>query len=178
MEKQETVFSEGDIAKAVEGIAASIGNDYDDLSQLVLVGVMDGAVLFLADLMRQLRAQASGERVKMVTARLESYQGTGPEGVKPIWLPSQNHIKGRDVLIVEDIVATGETCAFLKSRLLAFGAKSVKICAMLYHSGGQKCDVEVDYYGFAVTHVCWVGYGLDFKGVDRNLSFIRQLQYP
>ena len=114
MEKQEPIFSESDIAKAVERIAASIGKDYDDLSQLVLVGVMDGAICFLADLMRELRAQTSGERVQMATARLESYQGVGPEGVKCIWLPPQNRIDGRDVLIVEDIVATGETCAFLK----------------------------------------------------------------
>ena len=80
--------------------------------------------------------------------------------------------------IVDDIVATGKTCAFQKSQLLILGSKTVKICAMLHYSGGQKHDVVVDYFGFTVTHVCWVGYGLDFKGADRNLPSICQLQYP
>ena len=172
MEEQELKYSASDIADAVERVAASIGNDYEDLSRLVLVGVMDGAIFFLADLMRELRQQALGERVEMATARLESYQGTGPEGVKCIWLPSQNRIEARDVLIVEDIVATGETCSHLKSKLMEMGAKSVKICTLLYNSGWQKCTVEVDYFGFEVPHVAWVGYGLDFKGVDRNLPCV------
>ena len=176
MEKQETTFSESDVAEAVKRIAASIVDDYDDLSQLVLVGVMDGAVFLLADLMRELRAQVPGESVQMATARLESYQGIGPEGVRCIWLPSEDRIQARDVLIVEDIVATGATCAYLKSKMLGMGANSVKICALLVDSSKQIRAVEVDYYGFEVTHPFWVGYGLDYKGMYRNLPHIRMLQ--
>lgn len=178
MEKQENTFSESDIAKAVKGIAASVVSDYDDLSQLVLVGVMDGAVFLLVDLMRELREQESGERIQMATARMESYQGIGPKGVRCISLPLPSHIKKRDVLIVDDIVNTGATCACLKSKLVEMGANSVKICAMLCNSSGKKCAVEVDYYGFKVPHPFWVGYGLDYKGMDRNLPYIRILQYP
>ena len=176
-EEQELIFSKSDIADAVERIAASIGEDYDDLSRLVLVGVMDGAISFLADLMRVLRAQALGEQVQVATARMESYQGTGLAEPKCIWLPSQDRINARDVLIGEDIVATGATCAYLKPRLLELGAKSVKICSLLDNSNGRKFDVDVDYVGFTVPHVFWVGYGLDFKGMGRNLPFIRMLQY-
>ena len=140
-----------------------------------VVGVMDGAVFLLADLMRELRAQESGECVQVATARLESYQGTGPIGVRCIWLPSQDRIQERDVLIVEDIVATGETCACLKSKLLGMGAKSVKICALLFDSSEQNRAVEVDYSAFEVPHVRWVGYGLDYKGMYRNLPHIRKL---
>ena len=75
MEKQENTFSESDIAKAVKRIAASVVSDYDDLSQLVLVGVMDGAVFLLVDLMRELREQESGERIQMATARNEELPG-------------------------------------------------------------------------------------------------------
>ena len=178
MEKQEPTFSQVDIAKVVKRIAASVVSDYDDLSQLVLVGVMDGAVFLLVDLMRELRAQESGQLVQMVTARMESYRGTGPEGVQCISLPSPKCIKARDVLIVDDIVNTGETSACLKSRLVEMGASSVKICAMLYNSSGKKYAVEVDYYGFEVPHMRWVGYGLDFNGMYRNLPYIRELQYP
>ena len=177
-ERQEPTFSESDIAKAVKRIAAGIVVDYDDLSQLVLVGVMNGAVFLLVDLMRELRAQESGELVQMVTARMESYQGTGPEGVQCISLPSLNRIKARDVLIVDDIVNTGATCACLKSKLLEMDANSVKVCTMLYNSSGQKCAVEVDYCGFNVAHPYWIGYGLDYKGVHRSLPYIRMLQNP
>ena len=178
MEEQEPTFSESAITKAVERIAASIVSDYDDLSQLVLVGVMDGARFLLADLIQELREQESGECVQEATARMESYKGIGPKGVRCISLPSPSDMKERDVLIVDDIVNTGGTCACLKSKLVKMGANSVKICAMLYNSSGKKYAVEVDYFGFEVPHMCWVGYGLDFNGMYRDLPYIRELQYP
>ena len=94
MEKQEPTFSESDIAKAVKQIAASVVSDCDDLSQLVLVGAMDGAVFLLGDLMRELEAQGSGERIQETTARMESYQGIGPKGVRCMSLPSPSQNQG------------------------------------------------------------------------------------
>ena len=156
-------------------MAARIVSDYDDLSQLVLVGVMDGAIFFLRDLIQELREKKSGESVQNVTARMESYKGVGPKGVRCISLPSPIDINERDVLIVDDLVNTGATCACLKSRLVKMGAKSVKICAVLYNSGQQHCAVEVDYFGFEVSHMFWVGYGLDVNGMYRDLPYIREL---
>ena len=115
------MFSESAIAKAVKQIAASIVSDYDDLSQLVLVGVMNGSVFFLHDLIQELREQESGECVQEVTARMESYKGIGPKGVRCISLPSPSDINKRDVLIVDDIVNTGATSACLKSELVENG---------------------------------------------------------
>ena len=179
MEEQEPTFSESAIAKAVERIAASIVSDYCDLSQLVLVGVMDGAVYLLDDLIQELEAQESEERVQKATARMESYKGIGPKGVRCISLPSPSDIKERDVLIVDDIVNTGATCECLKSKLEEMGANSVKICAMLHNSSVKHCAVEVDYSGFQVPHMCWVGYGLDdHNGKYRDLPYIRKLQWP
>ena len=178
MENQEPTFSKSAIAEAVKQIAASIVSDYDDLSQLVLVGVMDGAVYFLRDLIQELREQESGECVQEVTARMKSYKGIGPKGVRCISLPSPSDINERDVLIVDDIVNTGATCACLKSKLVEMGANSVKICAVLYNSSQQHCAVEVDYFGFEVSHMLWVGYGLDANDMYRNLPYIRELQYP
>ena len=174
--EQGIICSESDIAKAVKQIAARIGNDYNCLSQLVLVGVMDGAICILVDLMRELRAQASGEQVQVATARLQSYQDKGPEGVKCIWLPSRDRIEGRDALIVDCLVNTGATCKCLKQELIKLGAKSVRICALLDHSDSRKCDVAVDYFEFTVKHPAVVGYGLDYKGAHRNLPYIRQLR--
>lgn len=178
MEEEVVMIPESCIAKAVKRIAADIARDYNDLSQLVLVGVMNGAICFLADLMRELGAEAAGERVQVATARMESHQCTGPKEPKCIWLPSQDRIKARHVLIVDDIVATGATCAFLKSKLLELGANSVKICPLLVHSGGQKVDVEIDYYGFKVPHPFVGGYGLDHKEKYRSLPYIRKLPCP
>ena len=179
MKEQAATFSEIAIARAVKRIATQIGTDYGDLSQLALVGVMDGAIHFLADLMRELRTQPSGELIHITTARLESYQGTGPEGVKCIWLPSQVHIRARNVLIVEDIVNTGATCRYLKLKLLEFGAESVRICSLLDNVCAlNRVDVEVDYAGFKVQDPLWVGHGLDFKGAYRNLPCVRRLKYP
>ena len=178
MEKRQPKYSENDIAKAVKRIAAGIVSDYDDLSQLVLVGIMDGAVFLLVDLMRELREHESGKRVQLATARLKSYQGTGPKGgIQCISLPSPSDIKERDVLIVDAIVNTGATSACLRSQLVEMGANSVKICAMLCNTSEKRSAVEVDHCGFKVTHPCWVGYGLDYKGADRNLPYIRVLQY-
>ena len=101
----DVLISESEIADAVERVAARIGEDYD-LSELVLVGAMDGAVCFLADLMR-----AFGTPVDVTTARMRRYDGTEAGEIEVTWLPLRDRIQGRDVLIVEGIVDTGATCA-------------------------------------------------------------------
>lgn len=163
------LFSESEIARAIEDIAAKVGEDYD-LSELVLVGAMDGAVCFLADLMRSF-----GVPVRVTTVRVRSYEGTGAADLEALWMPRRERIEGRDVLIVEDIVDTGATCALLSERLAALGARSVRICALLDKPSRRKHDVEVDYFGFRVPDVFVVGYGLDYEGAYRNLPAVHEL---
>lgn len=172
VEDKSVIFSEGHIAGAVERIAAEIAKDYSNLSQLVLVGVMKGAICFLRDLKRELGA-TTAERIQVATARMETHQGQRCMKPKVIRLPSKNRIKARDLIIVDDIVATGATCALLKEKLMRLGAKSVKICPLLVDSRGQKVNVEIDYYGFKVPHPLMVGYGLDIKGEYRSLPYIK-----
>ncbi len=169
MELGTALFSESQIACAVEEIAAEIGERYD-LSDLVLVGVMDGAVCFLADLMR-----AFGEPVRVTTVRMSSYEGAGPGDIEVMWMPRRERIEGRDVLIVEDIVDTGATCSLLSEGLEALGARSVRICALLDKPSRRTYDVEVDYFGFRVPDVFVVGYGLDYDGAFRNLPAVYAL---
>lgn len=176
VKNSEVQLSENCIAKEVKEIAVSICNEYDDLSQLTLVGVMDGAICFLSDLMRELRTCELGKSILVTTARAESYKGTGPKGSKIHYLPSQDCIKGRNVLIVEDLVSKGKTCKIVKTKLKGMGAKSVKICALVHDTHhGQKCHVQVDYCGFKVPHPFWAGYGLDCKDKYRNLPYIKRL---
>ena len=169
MELGPALFSESQIARTVEEIAAKIGEQYD-LSELVLVGAMDGAVCFLADLMR-----AFGVPMRVTTARMRSYKGAGAGDMEVLWLPLRKGIEGRDVLIVEDIVDTGSTCALLSQRLADLGARSVRICALLDKTSRRTHEVQVDYFGFKVPDVFVVGYGLDYDGAFRNLRAVHAL---
>ena len=170
MELGDVLVSEKDIARAVEEIASKIGEDYA-LSDLVLVGAMDGAVCFLADLMR-----AFGAPVDVTTVRMRRYEGTEGGKVTVSWLPLRERIEGRDVLIVEGVVDTGATCALLAERLSDLGAVSVNVCALLDKPSRRAHEVETAYFGFAVPDVFVVGYGLDYNGAYRNLRDVYVLQ--
>ncbi len=166
----EILVSESEIAHAIAQVAEEIIEDYGD-SDLVLVGVMDGAICFLADLIR-----AFPRSVDVVTARVSSYDGAESGGEVNIdWLPTRERIEGRHALIVEDIVDTGATIAALTDRLAALGAASVNVCALLDKPARRKHGVEVTYAGFDVPNVFVVGYGLDYNGEFRNLRDIREL---
>ena len=169
MELGEVLISEGEIVGAVEGIAARIEEDYD-LSGLVLVGAMDGAVCFLADLMR-----AFGGSVDVTTARMRRYDGTEAREIEVAWLPPRDRIEGREVLVVEDIIDTGATCALMVQRLADLGARSVGVCALLDKPSRRTHDVRVAYRGFEVPDVFVVGYGMDYDGAYRNLRDIHEL---
>ncbi len=166
----DVLISEGEIAGAVDRIAARIGQDYD-LSELVLVGAMDGAVCFLADLMR-----AFSTPVDVTTARMRRYDGTEAGEVKVTWLPLRDRIQGREVLIVEGIVDTGATCALLGRRLLDLGAVSVDVCALLDKPSRRTHEVQAAYRGFDVPDVFVVGYGMDYDGAYRNLRDVHVLE--
>ena len=164
------LVSESEIAQAITRLVEEIVQNYGD-SDLVLVGVMDGAVCFLADLIR-----AFPRPVDMVTARVSSYKGASSSGQVNIdWLPPREQIEGRHALIVEDIVDTGATMAALTRELIALGAASVNVCALLDKPARREHGVEVAYAGFDAPNVFLVGYGLDYRGKFRNLTDIREL---
>ena len=166
----DVLISESQIAYAVEEIAGRVSRDYD-LSKVVLVGAMDGAVCFLSDLMR-----AFGEPVDVTTVRMRRYDGTEGGEVTVSWLPLRDRIEGREVLIVEGIVDTGETCAVLSQRLLELGAASINVCALLDKPSRRTHDVKAAYIGFEVPDVFVVGYGMDYDGAYRNLRDVYVLE--
>ncbi len=166
----DVLISENEIAGAVEGLAFRIDRDYD-LSKLVLVGVMDGAVCFLADLMR-----AFSVPVDATTARMRRYDGSEAGEVKVTWLPLRDRIEGRDVLIVDGIVDTGETCALLGQKLSGLGAQSVRVCALLDKPSRRTNEVRTAYRGFDVPDVFVVGYGMDYGGAYRGLRDVHVLE--
>ena len=169
MDLGEVLISESEIAQAVAELAVEISEDYD-LSELVLVGAMDGAVCFLADLMR-----AFPQNVDVTTARMRSYQGAEAGEVITGWLPMQERIEGRHALIVEGIVDTGATCAALADGLSGLGAASVNVCTLLDKPSRRTHDIEAGYIGFDVPNVFVVGYGLDYDGAYRNLRDVYEM---
>ena len=169
MDLGDVLVSESEIAQAVAELAVEIGEDYD-LSELVLVGAMDGAVCFLADLIR-----AFPEDVHVATARMRSYHGAEAGDVITGWLPMRERIEGRHALIVEGIVDTGATCATLAEGLSGLGAASVNVCALLDKPSRRTHDIEAAYIGFDVPNVFVVGYGLDYDGAYRNLRDVYEM---
>ena len=165
------LVSESDISRTIDQLIQEIVADYGD-ADILLVGVMDGAVCFLADLMR-----AFPRSVEVVTARATSYEGTESRGELIInWLPTRERIRGRHVLLVEDIVDTGATVAALTQKIEDLGAASVNVCALLNKPSRRVHDVEVTYIGLDIPNVFVVGYGLDYNGHFRNLRDVRELE--
>ena len=163
------LVSETQISEAITRLSSEIARDYD-LSNLVLVGVMDGAVPFLADLMRSFE-----ESVTVTTARIRSYYGTTGGQLIIDSLPLRDRIDGRDVLIVEDILDSGATCELFSRKLMDLGASSVKICALLDKTSQRTHNVKAAYRGFEIPNVFVVGYGLDYDGSHRNLRNVHEL---
>ena len=165
----EILVSESEIVRAIDQLVEAIVADYGD-ADLLVVGVMDGAVCFLADLIR-----AFPRSVEVVTARATSYEGTESRGELIInWLPTRERIQGRHVLLVEDIVDTGATVAVLVEKIQPLGAATVNVCALLNKPSRRIHDVEVAYVGFDIPNVFVVGYGLDYNGEFRNLRDVRE----
>ena len=165
----DTLISEADIAHAIPRLVGRIVNDYGDTDPL-LVGVMDGAMCFLVDLMREFPRS-----VDVATARVQSYNGTQSGAINAEWLPARQDIEGRHVLLVEDIVDTGATAAYLVNHLTELGAPSVKVCALLNKPSRRVHDLKVSYAGFDIPDVFVVGYGLDYNGAYRNLRDVREM---
>jgi len=164
---ERVIVSEDELQKKIKELAARVDTDYKD-RDLLLVGVLKGAVMAMADLARALQ-----RHVEMDWMAVSSYgSGTKSSGVVRILKDLDRDITGREVLIVEDIVDSGLTLSWLKANLESRGAKSVEILAILRKPEAAKVDVKVKYVGFEIPPDFVVGYGLDFNEKYRNLPFV------
>ena len=164
---EKVIVSEDELKARVNELARTIEFDYEG-RDLLLVGVLKGAVMAMADLARALQ-----RHVDMDWMAVSSYgSGTKSSGVVRILKDLDRDITGREVLIVEDIVDSGLTLSWLQSNLESRGAKSVEILAILRKPEAAKVDVNVKYVGFNIPTDFVVGYGLDFNEKYRNLPFV------
>jgi hypoxanthine phosphoribosyltransferase len=163
----EMVVDEATLQARVRELGAQITADYADRSPL-LIGVLKGAVMFMADL-----ARAIALPLEIDFMAVSSYgNATRTSGVVRIVKDLDIDLTGRHVVIVEDIVDSGLTLSYLRRTLAARGAASLEVCALLVREGLQKTDEELRYVGFRIPPKFVVGYGLDYAEKYRNLPYV------
>ncbi len=166
MKKLKTLISKEDIVSRVKELAYNINKDYKN-KDLHIIGVLKGSFIFLSDLMRKLNLNPTVDFIM-----LKSYAGEqSTENVKILHDISME-VKGKDILIVEDIVDTGITLEFLINLLHAKSPNSIKVITLLDKPSKRKINIPVDYVGFKIKDRFVVGYGLDFNEQYRQLPFI------
>ena len=161
------LISEAAIRKRVDELAAQISEDYADAGELVMVGVLKGAFIFLADLSRALTIPRTIEFIAV-----SSYGAGSKSGAVRLVMDVRGDIEGRHVLIVEDIVDTGHTLNYLIGMIQSHNPASVKTCALVHKAERAEVDVEIDYLGFPIGDEWVVGYGLDYAEQNRTLPYI------
>lgn len=161
------LISEAEINAMVKGIAAKINEDYKGKS-ILLVGLLKGSVVFMADLMKELTVD-----VKIDFMCVSSY-GTSTEssGRVNIVKDVSQSVEGLDVLIVEDIIDSGNTLSFILKYFEAKGVNSVKICTLLSKPDRRVVEIPVDYIGAEIPDEFVIGYGLDYAENYRNLPYV------
>ena len=162
-----TLFSGQEIEAAVKLIAAEINRDYRDKHPLLL-GILKGSFMFMADLVRQLDFPLEVEFI-----RLSSYgRARESSGKVKIVRGLRSSIRGRDILVVEDIVDTGLTATFLLNYLRKKNPASLRLCSLIDKPSRRHIPVTIDYLGFTVPDKFLIGYGLDWDEKFRNLPDI------
>lgn len=163
----EVIVSEEALAARIAELGATITHDYAGRAPL-LVGVLKGAFVFMADLSRQIAMP-----VEFDFMAVSSYgNATKSSGVVRIVKDLDIDLSGRDVIIVEDIVDSGLTLAYLRKNLQARNPASVEVCALLVRDGLQRTDLDLRYVGFEIPPAFVIGYGLDVAERYRNLPYI------
>jgi hypoxanthine phosphoribosyltransferase len=166
----EVLVSSEDLQRRVTELGAEISSDYAG-RDLVMIGVLKGAVLFIADLMRHLTVSCEVDFMAV-----SSYgSATDSSGVVRILKDLEAPIEGRDVLIVEDIIDSGLTLQYLVRNLRARNPGSLEVCALLTKPARRRVELPIRYVGFEIPNRFVIGYGLDYAQRYRNLSYVAVL---
>ena len=156
------------LEQAIDGIAAKLNEDFKDATDPPqLLCVLNGAVMFTAELMKRLSFP-----LELISLKLSSYQGTKSSGKVLEVMGLTAPVEGKTVIICEDIVDTGGTIAALKHMLQEKGAKDVRICTMLLKPDVFKARTHLDYVGMEIPNAFIVGFGLDYNELGRNIPDI------
>ncbi len=168
---KKVLLSEEELHAKVAEMGALVTQDYEG-KNLLLVTVLKGAVIFLADLMREIKQPA--EIDFMVVSSYGS--GVKSSGVVKIVKDLDINLEGKDILIVEDILDSGMTLDYIKNILQDRNPASIRICTLLDKPARRKVDLQADYVGFTIPDEFVIGYGLDYDEKYRNLPYIGVLK--
>jgi hypoxanthine phosphoribosyltransferase len=167
------LVGQDELRRRIGELGAEISRDYEG-RDLLLLGILKGAVLFVSDLMRQIRVPAEVDFMAIA-----SYgSSTKSSGVVRILKDLDRPIEGRDVLIVEDIVDSGLTLRYLLGNLGGRSPRSLEVCALLSKPAARTVEVPVRYVGFEIPNEFVVGYGLDYQQRYRSLPYVATLEAP
>lgn len=169
--RMEPLFTEEVLAKRICELGEEISKDYKGTNNLICVGVLKGSVIFLADLLRKITVPTTLEFIGV-----KSYEGTVSSGHVQITSDLTAEVKGKDVLIIEDIIDTGMTIDYLINTLRVREPKSLKVCTLLSKPDVHIMRNDIDYVGFEISREFVVGYGLDLDGLYRGLPYIAQIK--
>ncbi|MDD3276787.1 MAG: hypoxanthine phosphoribosyltransferase [Kiritimatiellales bacterium] len=171
----EVLFTREQIQERVHALIEEIAADCE-AENLVMLGILRGSFIFLADLVRGFAAHDLHPRIDFIT--LSSYGGgTESRGQVEITHDTNEDLRGADVVIVDDILDSGRTLAFAKRLFLERGARSVKTCVLLDKKANRAVRMEADYAGFPVDDFFVVGYGLDYDNRYRELPYIANVTF-
>ena len=172
MTSLEPFLNREEIQRLVSDIAERISLDYQD-EDLVLIGVLKGAFIFLSDLVRQLTIPTE---IDFVGAASYGTNAQSSENIR-LTKPLQIDIRDKSILVVEDIIDTGLTLSFMLDYIKSFVPRNLNICALLDKRERRKADIEIDYVGKVVDKGFLVGYGLDYDEKYRNLPDLYCLKF-
>jgi len=162
-------ITEEAIQLRIEELAVQLNHDMAG-KNVVFLGILNGAFLFAADLFRRIEIEA---RISFV--KLASYEGTSSSGTIKELIGWNEDIKNKTIVVIEDIVDTGNTVERIVDELIIRKASEIKIAAMLYKPAAYKKNIPLDYIGFKIPNDFVVGYGLDYDGYGRNLPSVYKL---
>lgn len=161
---REILKTESEIAERVRALGQEITSAYKG-REIALLGVLKGSFIFMADLARHIRLPAEIGFLEIVTARKSEF-------MTEIVFSSSFRIEGAELLIVEDILDTGVTLAYLSQQIQLYQPRSLRVCTLLDKPHRRKVDLQPDFVGFQVPDKHVVGYGLDYLGKYRNLPYL------
>jgi hypoxanthine phosphoribosyltransferase len=165
------LYSQADIAKRAKEIAAQIDKDYEG-EDIILLCTLKGSVLWFADILKNVSVNT---KIDFISASSYGASKTS-SGVVKIKFEPEINMYNSHVIVVEDIVDTGNTLKYLLSKLQERGPKSVKVCTMLNKESRRTTDLHADYVGFEIDDLFVIGYGLDFDQRFRELPYISYLE--
>jgi hypoxanthine phosphoribosyltransferase len=165
---KDVLKSEQQIAERVEALGREITEFYGG-QEVALLGVLKGSFIFLADLARQIKVPAQVGFLEILTSRKSEF-------MTEVVFSSSFPIEGSHLLVIEDILDTGVTLAYLTQQLQLHSPKSIRVCTFLDKPRRRKVDMSPDYVGFEVPDRHVVGYGLDYQGHYRNLPYLTYVE--